>query len=291
MENLSWDDLRVLLAIHRSGSMLVAGKTLGLSTSTTARRLDALELAVGQKLVYRSQTGTLLKPEALRMIRLAEVLEHGLDAMRRDQTTLAGKLRVSVPEGLAQTLARALLAFQQSHPGIDLELIGESRMADVAEREADIAIRLVRSRSNTSIEKRLTSFGFRLFAAGQYVRARLPRRSLGAEDAPNHCFIGLEERWKNLPHEQWLLSLGAKRFVFRSSSMEAIAEAVRQGAGMAAFIEDDPRTAGLISIRTHIAGPSQSCFLVYHRDLRDVPHVRAAISAIETYFSNRPPVQ
>lgn len=284
METLSWDDLRILLAVHRAGSLLGAGKALGLSTSTTARRLDALEVAVGCQLVYRSQSGTELKPQALDMVRLAEALEHGLATLRRDQVELAGTLRVSVPDGMAQTLARSLLAFLQVHPRVDLELVGESRMADVAAREADIAVRLTRSTSNVLVEKHLASFRFGLFASADYVRRHLPTRRLGKEEASAHSFVGLDEKWKALPHEQWMRKLGATRFVFRSSSMEAILEAVCQGAGLAAFLEQDPRTATLVPIDTAISAPSQPFYLVYHRDLRKQPHVRAAVAAIEDYM-------
>ncbi|ETN86625.1 LysR substrate binding domain protein [Necator americanus] len=220
--------------------MLAAGKALGLSTSTTARRLDALEAAIGCQLVFRSRSGTELKPQALQMT-------------------------------------------PRRFPQVDLELVGESRLADVAARGADIAVRLTRSTSNVLVEKHLSSLRFALFASSDYVRRFLPTRQLG-KDACVHTFVGLDERWKGLPHEQWVRELGATRFAFRSSSMEAIAEAVRQGAGLAAFLEKDPRTEDLIRVETKITGPTQPFYLVYHRDLRKQPHVRAAIIAIETYM-------
>jgi DNA-binding transcriptional LysR family regulator len=284
METLSWDDLRILLAVHRAGSLLAAGKALGLSTSTTARRLDALEAAMGFQLVYRSQSGTELKPEALRMVRLAEGLAHGLEALQRDQTVLAGRLRISVPDGMALTLTRSLLAFREAYPFVDLELVGENRMTDVAAREADIAVRLTRSTSNVLVERPLTSFRFALFASADYVRRNLPTRRLGRGEASAHPFVGLDERWKGLPHEQWLRTLGATRFAFRSSAMDAIVEAVRQGAGLAAFLEKDSRNTDLIRIETDLEGPLQPFYLVYHRDLRNQSHVRAAVTAIETYM-------
>src|SRR5471032_3678317 len=219
METPSWDDLRILLAVYRAGSLLAAGKSLGLSTSTTARRLDALEAAMGCQLVYRSQSGTELKPEALRIVRLAEGLAHGLDALRRDQTLLAGTLRISVPDGMALTLTRSLPTFREAFPFVDLELVEESRMADVAAREADIAVRLTRSTSNVLVEKHLVSFRFALFASSDYVLHHLPTRRLVKGEASAHPFVGLDERWKELPHEQWIRKLGATRFAFRSSSM------------------------------------------------------------------------
>src|SRR5262249_51375465 len=147
MDIHSWDDLRVLLAVHRAGSLLAAGKALRLSTATTGRRLDALEAAVGYRLVNRSRAGTSLEPAALRLVRLAEELEHGLAAERRDRRSAGGTVKVSVPDGAVHAAAEALLAFRREYPDTDIELVGENRLSDLSKREADIGLRLTRSAS------------------------------------------------------------------------------------------------------------------------------------------------
>ncbi|HEL3840451.1 TPA: hypothetical protein UMY98_000318 [Stenotrophomonas maltophilia] len=149
---------------------------------------------------------------------------------------------------------------------------------------AGYGVRLARSTSNVLVEKKLATLRFALFASADYVRRYLSTRHLGKDEAAAHPFVGLDERWRGLPHEQWLRALGATRFVFRSSSMDAIEEAVRNGLGLAAFLEKDPRSEGLIRIETGSDGPSQSFYLVYHRDLREQPHVRAAVASIESYM-------
>ena len=65
MENKlpAWDDLRVLLEVHRAGSFLAAGLRLGLSTSTVARRIGALEKDLGGALVHRTSQGVWLERE------------------------------------------------------------------------------------------------------------------------------------------------------------------------------------------------------------------------------------
>jgi DNA-binding transcriptional LysR family regulator len=78
-------------------------------------------------------------------------------------------------------------------------------------------------------------------------------------------------------------SLGATRFPFRASSIVSILEAVRQGVGLAALVAQDARSAGLKRIEVATRGPTQPVYLVYHRDLRKVPHVHAAFRALEGY--------
>ncbi|MBX3217401.1 MAG: LysR family transcriptional regulator [Labilithrix sp.] len=67
----SWDDLRLLLAVHRAKSFFGAGKELGLATSTVARRLEALESSLGRRLVHRGNSGSTIDADALGPIALA----------------------------------------------------------------------------------------------------------------------------------------------------------------------------------------------------------------------------
>ena len=54
---LDWDDLRHFLAVAKAGTTLAAARELGVSQSTSARRIDALETALGLKLFDRRQSG------------------------------------------------------------------------------------------------------------------------------------------------------------------------------------------------------------------------------------------
>lgn len=280
----SWDDLRVLLAVSRERSFLSAGKALGLSTSTTARRIDALEAALGRALVHRARSGTDVLPDALALVRLAEELEHGLSAARREAAEHAGVVKVSVPEGAVGEAAEALLGLRRQHPEIEIELLGENKLSNIAKREADVGVRMARSTSSVLVEKSVGSLRMGIYASADYVQRHLPTRKLERRDAARHPFIGLDSRWLGLPHERWMVSLGAARFPFRSSSVPAIVEAVKQGVGLAALVDQVGRRAGLLRIGVDAPGPAQPLYLVYHRELRSVPRVRAVVSALEAYL-------
>ena len=280
MENESWDDLRVLLAVSRCGSLLAAGRSLGISTSTVGRRMDALEAVIGTKLVHRTQTGAKLMERATPLVALAEELEHGLTSQRRDQRTVAGTVRISVPEGLVPVVAKAIVSFHKSHPSMDVELIGESRIADVAKREADIAVRLVRSTSHFLVERKIATIHFSLFGSEDYIERNLTDRALRSHSAALQTFIGLDTRWSKLPQEQWLSRLGATRFAFRGA-FDAVMTMTREGIGLAALPDHIGYDAGLVRISTDTPAPVQPLYLVYHRDLRQIPHIHAILACIK----------
>ena len=62
---LDWDDLRHFLAVAKAGTTLAAARELGVSQSTSARRIDALETALGLKLFDHG----IAHGELLRMVR------------------------------------------------------------------------------------------------------------------------------------------------------------------------------------------------------------------------------
>src|SRR5436189_216148 len=59
---LDWNDLRYFLAVAREGSTLAAGRQLRVSQTTVARRIAALEAAVGFPLFDKRQAGYALTP-------------------------------------------------------------------------------------------------------------------------------------------------------------------------------------------------------------------------------------
>lgn len=289
----TWDDLRVLLAVHRHGSFLAAGRALGTSTSTVARRVEALEAALGGTLVHRSSAGTSIEPDALQLVALAEELEHGLQAVRRDaggrSSKLAGTVRLSIGDGFVQAVTQGLCEFRRKHPETCIELMSEARLADLARREADIGLRTTRTESQVLVERRLGVLHLGLFAAQSYVERRLRGARLRPGDYERHDFIGHGgpmPRPKEV--EDWLVARGAKHFPFRSNSMLAILEATERGQGIAMLAEVVGRELDhVVRIEVDEPMPAVTVWLVYHRELKQVPRIRAVVAALEELFHQR----
>jgi len=72
---MDWDHLRIFLAIARYGQLLAAARRLGLNHATVARRLDALEEALGTPLFDRRPAGCMLTEAGERLLPAAERVE------------------------------------------------------------------------------------------------------------------------------------------------------------------------------------------------------------------------
>jgi DNA-binding transcriptional LysR family regulator len=280
----TWDDLRILLAVHRGKSFLAAGKALGVATSTIARRVEALETSLGRPLVHRGNGGTAIDPDALGLVALGEQMELGLDALRRggDAERIAGTVRVSASEGFVRPLTRVLARLHVKHPALSLELASESRMADLVRREADIGIRIARTSSSTIVEKAMGRLRIALFAARSYVERRLPSARLARDVAERHDWVGLDRALERIPQERWMREYGAVRFVFRSTSAAAIEEAVLAGMGLGVLAEGHGAELGLVRIDTESTPPAADIFLAFHRDAKNTSRVRVVVREIET---------
>lgn len=141
-----WNDLRIFLAIARSGSALSAARELGLNQTTVTRRIDVLEHALGTSLFVRGARGSQLTEHGQALLPRAEAVEaaalrvdNEASRLRRD---LSGEIRVTAPEAIMQLFVGPLtLRFRELHPEVRFDYISAEHRLDIAKGEADIAFR------------------------------------------------------------------------------------------------------------------------------------------------------
>src|ERR1700724_2325986 len=81
---MDWDDGRVFLAVAREGSMRAAGRALGLSQPTIARRLAAFEASFGGPAPFdRLPEGLRLNAAGEQLISAAESIEDAVLTLER----------------------------------------------------------------------------------------------------------------------------------------------------------------------------------------------------------------
>ena len=144
-----WHLLPTLLAIADHGSLLAAARHLGLSQPTVGRQLAELERQWGAVLFERTARGLQatasahqLLPHARRMAEEAASLER---ALQQSHTEVAGSVRISASQPVACMLLPPVVAqLQGTLPDIQIELVADNAVSNLLEREADIALRMLR---------------------------------------------------------------------------------------------------------------------------------------------------
>lgn len=282
-----WNELRLVLAVVRTGGLIGAARRLGLDHSTVFRRLQALEKRFGQKLFERLPGGA-YEPTALaaRMAAAAERMEDEALALERDiagrDHRLVGRLRVTSSETLAHRLLTPQLAgFRAAHPGVVVELTIDNRVLNLTRREADVALRPMRPREGDLWGRKLADVAWAVYGA----RDAIARQGLLAAPAElaKQPLIGWEEAVTDIKAAEWLAAIApAEAFVYRTNSLINQLAAAKAGIGLAVLpcYLGDPEP----ELTRALAGPlpelTRELWIVTHKDLKGTARVRAFFDVV-----------
>jgi len=280
---MDWDDVRVFLAVARHGSLRAAGRALDLSQPTVGRRLASFEATFGGPALFdRLPEGLRLNAAGEALLAVAEELESAALALERRRAAaspaLSGTVRVSVGEWAASFLARYLAGTSAVAlpSGITLELVETQQTANLARREADLALR---HHPPDGGDLYITKAG--VFACAVY-------RRIGAEGA---AWVTYTEEQAHYPTARWVqdrLRETGSSVALRASNMPMQSAAIRAGAGrgvLPCFLGDaDPLLERLTPPVPEIA---VEYWVIVHRDLRRAACVRAVIDWIRHLFEER----
>jgi DNA-binding transcriptional LysR family regulator len=149
---IDWDDVRYFLAVARGGSVRAAAGHLGVNHSTVLRRIAQLEERLGAQMFEKLPSGYRLTAAGEEVLELAGQMEassHQLETrvFGRDQSA-RGLLRVTLPPFLATHLLMPDFAdFARMHPEVEIEVLSSGEPANLTNRDADVAIRIVSNRN------------------------------------------------------------------------------------------------------------------------------------------------
>src|SRR5262249_55363555 len=108
IEDLSWDDVRLFLALSRSRTVGQAARTLGIAASTAPRRLAALEEVLGATLFTRGRDGIEATKSAEDLLIAAEEVERGVarfaNAVESLERDISGSVRITSPSDVAEVV-------------------------------------------------------------------------------------------------------------------------------------------------------------------------------------------
>jgi DNA-binding transcriptional LysR family regulator len=229
---IDWDDIRYFLAVSRGGSVRAAAKSLGVNHATVLRRIAQLEERLGALMFEKLPAGYRLTAAGEEVLDLANQMEassHQLETrvFGRDQS-VRGLLRVTTAPPLATHLLMPDFAdFARLHPDIEMEILSSGELANLTNREADVAIRVVYDRK--TLPHNLHGLkGPDLFGGVYISRDRLAAWQAGAPD-PIRWIVISSHGIPDWARESEVRTTGVP---FRTTDGEAQIVAVRQGLGM-----------------------------------------------------------
>jgi len=278
--SMDWDDVRVFLAVARHGSLRAAGRALGLSQPTIGRRLSGFEATFGGPTLFdRLPEGLRLNAAGEALMPAAQELETAALALERRRAAasqaLSGTVRVSVGEWAASFLARALAeSSARAIDGITLELVESRETANLARREADLAVRHYPPQSGDLYISKLGTFACAVY------------RRLGSE---TNAWVTYTEEQAHYPTARWVqqrVREAGGSVALRASGMPMQLAAIRAGAGRGILpcfaADDDPVLERLTAPLPEIAA---EYWIIVHRDLRRALCVRAVMDWIRGLFT------
>lgn len=285
MSILDWNDLRLFLTATRAGSLVAAGRRLGLDHTTVSRRLSSLERALDAVLLERSPRGVTPTAAGLALIAHAETIEAEVFAAASDiaerESDIAGTVRLATPEAFGTFLVAPNVAqLTARHPRLELELAPESRAISLSKREADLAIALRPPADQRLIVRRLIDYRIGVYASHAYLDQAGP---ISPETLPRHPFVWYIDELIDVPELRFLDELASGSPVgFRSSSIAAQQAAVAAGAGLGALhVFAACRDRALIRLMPDRLEVKRSYWLVLHADQQRLPRIRAVIDFID----------
>lgn len=220
-------------------SLSEAGRDLGVAKSVVSKRLGQLEAECGAMLLVRTTRRVALTPAG------AVYLEHArqaIAAMRRAReevqdlrAELSGLIRVTAPVAWGQrVLGRILPVFLAQHKAVEIDLLLEDRLIDLAQERIDLGLRMTAQAPPDLVAIPLARLDWVICASPAYLAAA------GEPEEPaalaGHACLNY---WRHMRHNRWDLARGASIVTvqvasrYRANHPEAVADAAVAGLGIA----------------------------------------------------------
>jgi DNA-binding transcriptional LysR family regulator len=272
---IDWDDIRYFLSVARGGSVRAAAERLGVNHSTVLRRIAQLEKHLGAQMFEKLPSGYRLTAAGEEVLELANQMEASSNQLETrvfglDQS-VRGLLRVTLAPPLATHLLMPDFAdFARLHPDIEMDILSSGELANLTNREADVAIRVVYDRKTLPLNLHGLK-GPELFGGVYMSRDRLAAWRTGAPDPIRWIVISVH----GIPDWASEGEIRTTGVPFRITDGEAQIVAVRQGLGMTTlpcFVGDaDPLLVRVPGTDLHMHG---TLWLLTQGETRKTKRVR-----------------
>jgi len=277
---LGWDDLRLVLAVGRAGSLTGAAAALGISHPTVFRHVNRIEARLGVRLFDRARDGYGLTPAGEEVVALAARMATEVTALERrlagQDLRPSGTVRLTTTDTLMLGPLPPLLdELRRRQPDIVVEAGTTNSFLSLSRREADIALRPAAAPPAPLAGRRLCPIATAVYAPAD--AGPVDPADLAARD-----WVLPDDSLSGLPAAIWAAERRLDgRAAFRANSLMALRAAAAEGMGLAilpCYVGDaEPRLARVGAPLPELAS---ELWLLVHPDLRRVARIRAVLDGL-----------
>jgi DNA-binding transcriptional LysR family regulator len=277
--DFNWALIPSFLAALDRGSLMAAARQLDTSQPTVGRHIAELEAQLGVVLFERTGRGLVPTAHAHRLADSARAMSGAADQLARQasgaQADTRGTVRITASQPVACVLLPPLLLqLRQAHPDVELELVASNAVSNLLQREADIALRMVRPDQSTLLVKRVGQVAIGTYAHRDYLRRRGTPRA--PEDLLQHDLVGND---RNTDILRGFAGMGypmeREDFAVRTDDLNAYQAAVDAGLGVGFLARYVARqNPDLVPLLPMLAIPPLPMWLAVHREIRSNPRIR-----------------
>lgn len=285
------DDLRLLLALARTGRMISAGAALGIDHTTVSRRIRRLEKSLGATLVQRGSDGWELTEIGRSVVDRAAPLDVLVQQVRDiasgENGTLRGTVRIAAPDGFGVSfLTPAIATVLAEHPHVSVELVTSTRPLSSRGAGFDLSVSIGVPSGGRLATEVLTPYSLALYASRDYVALHSPIAAV--DDLGEHILIFYVDSLLSVAELDLTRSFSGLRVGFGSTNVAAQLEATKHGIGVGllpCFLgEPEPELVPVLQDEVRF---ELSFSLSARRDSAELPAVRAIREALHAEVAAR----
>ena len=241
---MDWDKLKIFHNVALDLNISEAAHKMNISHSSISRQISALERDLKVSLFKRHARGLTLTEQGKILFKTAHDI-FGKIALTEAKLTESkekptGPLTIAATVAFGTTwLAPRIEKFTNSYPDIDVSIIIENKYTDLAQGEADVALRLTEPTQMDLIRFPLYEFQFKIYSSPEYIeKFGIPK---DVSELPNHKIVAFGDSVEpSIPDVNCILDLLPKNKKVKTlfiSNMYGVMRAIGGGAGIGALPE------------------------------------------------------
>lgn len=278
--DFSWELLRDVLSLARSGGVRRAATARGQSHATLSRHLTELESLLGTPVVVRVGRGVELTEVGQDLALAAERVESEVHALLRRvadrEVEISGVVRLTLLSTLVLPIAPVLAQLRKDWPELCVEISVGLGLSNLTRREADIAIRIQEQPEEHLVGSRV----------GALSRSVYKARGLALPQDPHDWpWINWDDELRHCESALWLeRTFPTVRPIARVADPQAMLQLIRAGVGVGMLFdlsaEPYPELEPCLEMKT----PPTAMWILTHPDLRRVPRVNLVMRLLSEHL-------